>query len=54
MSGRTRTLVAVAAGVALLGAAGASGGELTRAPTHAGILFTDAARPGAVDSGEWP
>src|SRR5439155_2283475 len=53
MSGRTRTLVAVAAGVALLGAAGASGGELTRAPTRAGILFTDAARPGAVDSGEW-
>src|SRR5437667_7468292 len=47
MSGRTRTLVAVAAGVALLGAAGASGGELTRAPTRAGILFTDAARPGA-------
>jgi hypothetical protein len=53
MSGRTRALTAVAAGLTLLGAAGASGGRLTRAPTRAGILFTDVARPGAVDSGEW-
>ena len=47
--------MALAAGVALLGAAGASGGgpRVHAWPTRAGILFTDAALPGAVDSGEW-
>src|SRR6266508_4891183 len=54
MSERTQALLAVVTGVVLIAAAGASS-----APSHArraardGVLFTDEARPGALESGLW-